>query len=445
MRPEPISPGPAKDVPTSPAAWRIVAVVSIISFVIIGGTLTSLGVFLPRLQADFGLAPDGLGQIAFALLVSMSVTSLLAGWGVDRFGARLTVLCGVIVTASGWAAAGYGTTVPQIVAAMLLVGGGAGAATIVPGIALITRVHDRHRGLALAIFIGSCALASSAVPPLTGLVIAQLGWRAAFFIGSGAIIILCLPLIPLLGRRERVPAAGPAGAAVTPGLRACLTLALRKGDYWRLAVTLTLAQASLNAVLFSVITLLAAQGYEESTAISSYSVANLMGLPALLAGGLLADRFGGKPVLVAAMLMQAFGTFALLGTLRPDTYGVYGLAGFVVLWGFASGLPAQAGPMVLARIVGQQAFATVLGFNMFIVGLLGALAPLGMDWLYWFGDGYFLPILVFSLFTIVAAALVVAIKPERDNAGLNRPAAAHPVQTTPDGLRLHAQGASHDW
>lgn len=390
-------------------SWLLVAALSMIAFAIIGGTLTSMGVYLPTVQHAFGWSETATGGLPMAMLLGFSLGNLVVGPLMGRLEIRTLVAMGAVLCAVGWALAARLTSLPMLMVAMAMTGLGGGLATIVPGIAAITSSFVARRGLAIGVFIGSTALAGTAVPALSGWLIAEFGWRAAFGISGAAIAAICIPFVVLI----QVGRGGPTGvdadamAATGPGPQAVAKLP----SYWRLTIALTISQICMYAILFNIVAMLLRAGYLQGNAVAIYGLSNLMALPGLLIGGVLADRLGARRVLPACLLLQAIGTFCLLGV-GPDagTVGNVAVAAFVLLWGLAGGLPNQVGPMVLAELIGTRAFATMLGVTLTISGLLGALAPAAAGWLYDASGGYALPVGSSGVLAVVAAVLTIGLR-----------------------------------
>ncbi|NYI23202.1 MFS transporter [Sphingobium indicum] len=399
--PRPLHPSPR---PSTDGGWPPVLALAAITLLVQGGTLMSLGVLLPGMAADFGQAGGGIT----IFLLAMSLASLTVGWALGKAGVRPVLLIGILLSAAGFALAAMAQQRPVLMAGMALSGLGVGASTIVPGIAVITRHHVARRGLALAIFLGAAVAAGAVVPPLVGAAMTCWTWRAAMLLCAAAIMLACPPLVLIVpgGRADVAPE--PAAGRDAPWR------ALGSGNFRRILLAMTLLQLAINGVLFAAVDCLMTQGLGQSGAVLAYSSANLVGLPALLAGGMLADRIGARRSLIATALLLAAGTMALLGA------GMMGMAGvwlFVLLWGVASALPGQSGSMLLADVVKEEAFARLLGLNTAVVSLLGALAPLWTDQMRAAGGGYGLPISVYAALALAAAPLIASVRPSKADAG----------------------------
>ncbi|KEQ53954.1 MFS transporter [Sphingobium chlorophenolicum] len=395
--PSPLAPLSAVQTVRNP--WLTVAALSAMTLSIQGCTLMSLGVFLPDLAPDFG---GRAGGAATAFLLAMSLASLAVGWALGRIGARPVLLAGIALCAAGYAVAAVAHDMFALTAGLALAGMGVGTSTIVPGIAVITRHHAARRGLALAIFLGAAVVAGALVPPLVGAAIALWSWRGAMLLCAAVMALGCPPLLLLVpGGRIDGERQGNETAAISP-------------DFLRILLASTLLQLAINGVLFAAVDSLMAQGLSRSGAVLAYSAANLLGLPALLMGGMLADRIGPRRSLIATALLLAAGTAALLWAGATAMAGVWL---FVLLWGTASALPGQSGSMLLADVAGAEDFPRLLGINTAIIGLLGAMAPMLTDQMRAAGGGYGLPIWVYAAMALAAAPVIALVRPSKADAG----------------------------
>ena len=336
------------------APWLWLGIVSVNGFLLIGGMLTSLTVYASDMQRHFGWSEAAMGGGPVALLLGMSAGNLLIGAAMRRLGLRGTFSLGAAIAAMGWIAAGFVHSLAQFAAAMALAGLGAGMATIVPGIALLSETFHERKGLAIALFIGACALASSTMPMLTGALIAWLGWRAVFWTVGGAAGAICLGLLRLLPRRLADAPASAASAMPPVDTGPSRRQVAAMPGYWLLTLGLTLSQLCMNGVLFNVIAYLQKSGYTAPDAIRIYGIANLMSLPGLLVGGYLSDRIGGRIMLPVVLALQAAGTAMLLGV-GLAAWDRLAVIGFIAIWGSISGLPAQGGAVVLGEMIGRRA------------------------------------------------------------------------------------------
>ncbi len=397
-------PGPSRD------PWLLLIPLSLAGFVMIGAMLTSLSVYGAGMQAVFGWSETELGAGPVALLLGMSIGNLLVGPAMQRLGVRGTFAGGCALAVVGWLGAGSITTLGQFALAMGFAGLGAGIATIVPGIALLTSTFHKRPGLAIALFIASCSLAATTMPIVTGHLIEGVGWRDTFRMVAGAAACL-VPLLFLL-LPVRLPTADtdtPAGEGHDGGL--ARAAALRLPTFWLLTAVRTVSQLCMNGVMFNTIAFLGKHGVEHDTAIQLYSLTNFMSLPGLLMGGHVSDRVSARKMLSVIIGLQAIGTLALLGVGLDSATGLAATITFVGLWGGVAGLPTQSGSLLLAELVGRRSYGTLLGIVFTINGFLSALAPGLTGWLHDLGGSYTLPFTLFTAMLLVTALACLLIVP----------------------------------
>lgn len=390
-------------------ANTVLVALTLISFLIIGGTLASLGVYLPSFQQSFQLADDAAGGVITAFLVAMSLTSIVAGWALERLGPRAILAIGIAMTTTGWAATSLAGTPTELALALGLTGAGVGMATVVPGVALITHWFDAHRAMAMAIFFSGYILASAFVPIATEFMIERIGWSRTALAASIVIGLACTGLIPLVRMARAAGAdtgsATQAGRAQTGLDGLDVAAALATPSFWILTLALLLTQLSINSVLYTLVTYLIGGGFSPSKAVLIYGCSNLCGLPGLFLGGALVDSKGSHKVLPIGILLIAIGTGALFFALHGGVIAVAAIALFMLTWGLAGGIPAQIGPLLMVDLIGQKAFAKLLGISLAIVGIVGSVAPLITGWLVSLG-GYPLSYGIAAISALIAAILV---------------------------------------
>ena len=62
---------------------------------------SSTGVIAPNLAADLGLAPEGLGILSGAFFLSFALAQIPVGILLDRYGARITMICAIGIAILG--------------------------------------------------------------------------------------------------------------------------------------------------------------------------------------------------------------------------------------------------------------------------------------------------------------------------------------------------------
>lgn len=198
------------------------------------------------------------------------------------------------------------------------------------------------------------------------------GWRVPFLMG------LAIGAAGYLLRRhvlDVMPEMRPQRAPIVETVR----------EHWRRVLALA-GICAFNAVgfyiafVYLVSWLQNADGFPPSRALDINTISMVVMLPVVIAGGLLSDRIGRKPVMLAALLIGLGGAvplFWLLGEPSP-ALALLGQLGFALAIGLYGGaLPALLAEAAPADV---RCTAVALGFNI-AFGIMGGAAPLAATWL----------------------------------------------------------------
>ncbi len=221
--------------------------------VVAGGTLlntlaaSTITLALPALGAGLALSIERSRWVMQAYLLTTTVALLPAGRAGDLLGHRRIYLGGFLLFGLASLGAGLAPSFAPLVVARLVQGLGA-AMVMSAGPALITTsVAATERGRSLGLLSTATYLGLTAGPPLGGWLIAELSWRAVFFVNVPvALLVLLLgPLaLPRAPARERVRFDAAGAAAL--GVGSLLLLGLGEGSSWGWGSSATLACLGLG-------------------------------------------------------------------------------------------------------------------------------------------------------------------------------------------------------
>ena len=280
----------------APYRWVIVGLGGLMGCVAVGA-MFSLAVFLAPMSAATEWSRAG---ISFAMTINFIVMAFGSfGWGAasDRWGARVTTLCGAVLLGLALTVA---SRAASLMAFQLTYGIGVGVAAsafFAPLIATVTGWFETQRNLAVSLVSAGMGMAPLTISPLASWLITHHGWRVAMFdIG----VLAWALLIPAALFVRRPPLAGAAGSQAAPGKNE-IGAALTSRQFLVLGFTFMFCCAAHSGPIFHVVSYAMWCGLSSMAAVSVYSVEGLAGLGGRVIIGLLADRFGAKRVLITTL------------------------------------------------------------------------------------------------------------------------------------------------
>jgi MFS family permease len=399
--------------------WVIVAAGGLMGCVAIGA-LFSLPVFLQPMSQATGWSRTGISSAMTLGFLAMGFASF--GWGalLDRYGPRPVLLTGASLLGLSIALASRVTSLLEFQIVYGLFVGVAAGAIFAPLMATVTGWFDTHRSLAVSLVSAGMGMAPVTVSPFAAWLISSHDWRTSQLIIGIAALFLLIPAALMVRAPpvvEGVSRGGPSSPAEAPGMT--VSEALRSRPLIILAVTNFCCCATHSGPIFHTVSYALTCGLPIAAAVSIYSVEGLAGLVGRVVFGVLGDRLGAKPVLVAGLLVQAFAAGAYFFARELSEFyavaTVFGLAYAGVMPLYAV-LARENFPMrMMGTIFGAIAMASSLGM---------ALGPLAGGWIYDAYGAY--GWLYIGSFGVGLGAVLIAstFRPEREGAGGQIPQAA---------------------
>jgi EmrB/QacA subfamily drug resistance transporter len=362
--------------------WLVLFVLCLGFFMILLDT-TIVNIAIPDMIDRLHASLDQILWVINAYVLVYAVLLITAGRLGDLYGPKQLFMLGLFVFTLASAACGFATTPGQLIAAR--VAQGLGGALLTPQtLSVITVIFPpQKRGAAFGVWGAVAGVATIAGPTLGGFIVTHWGWSWIFFvnlpIGVLALVLAAIVMPDLkLNRRHRLDLVGT--ALVTVGLL-LLTYALIEGQphHWGKVwgpITITHLIVAGTVVLglfmvqqyaqrdkeplvpfavfrdrnFSVMNFVgAALGFGMLGLFLPLAIflQSVLGMDALQAGlttapmsvvsmfvapvaGRMADRIGGKYILMAGLALFAAGMGIFLASTHPDSTPLHLLPGILV-------------------------------------------------------------------------------------------------------------------
>jgi FSR family fosmidomycin resistance protein-like MFS transporter len=359
-----------------------------------------LAPLLPFVRADYGVTYTEIGLAFAAFNIVTAVLQTPAGFLVDRLGARVLLVTGLMIGASAFIIAGLIDSF-WVMVAMFAVAGLGNTVYHPADYALLSHQVPADRiGQAFSVHTFSGML-GSAVAPVTLLMMQSLwGWRGAF-IGAGVLGFAAAAVVLAIHDYSAVPK--PSAPARTRSDQASWRLLLSAPILLNLVFFALLAMISGGLYNYSVVALGALYGTPVTTANAALSGNLLWSAAGVLIGGLVVSRTTRHGV-VAAIGLSAIALFTAL--IAEINLGALALIAVMSLSGFFSGVIMPSRDMIVRAITPPGSFGKVFGFVTTGFNIGGIVAPLIFGAIMDHGSPrlVFLAVAAFSLIAIVTVA-----------------------------------------
>jgi predicted MFS family arabinose efflux permease len=257
---------------------------------------------------------------------------------------------------------------------------------------------EKRRGAALALMLSGSAVGAVVLPPIAQALIDAAGWRTAYALLGGMVLVVGLPGVLAFVRERPSTAAAPAttndGATVREGLTS--------RAFWILMVVLFCSSIAQNGAITHLSPLLTDRGVSAAGAAAAASAMGGAALAGRILTGWLLDRFFAARVSFALLSAAALGTW-LLSWANTLPLGVASAA----LIGFGMGGEGDVTPYLLSRYFGLRSFSTLYGLTWTAYAIAGAIGPVLMGQAFDVSGSYEALLLRLAIATLAVAGLML--------------------------------------
>ena len=387
--------------------WWVLATAAVLGFFAFGVVIPGFLAFSVRIREELGLSS---GQTAFIVGAAWGIgdiSSLVAGWLADRYGARRLILVGGVLCGLGFAAMGLAHSFLGVVAAYAVIASmGRGLGIFPTLMTVLNQWFDRRKALALATINTAVAAGAAAMLPALTLMADQIGWRQAAM-GAGALVcVLTLPAAAIIRSRPEDIGLLPYGQGDTAARSGCRTPAGHTAvssnpeppDYSlsQALTTLTFCALSVGAILRTVpsdvlvinqIPILIWKGVASERTSFYLSLTYFATIPARFGMGLAALWLTPRWLLSSGMTVVVACTVVAL-FLRGDSVAWL----LIVSSAVGHGVSALAW-IAVGEYFGRRSYGTLVGMMTVFYGISGLMVPAAAGWVF-DRTGTFVPVLV---------------------------------------------------
>lgn len=395
-------------------AWVIVSIAA--SMQMVGsGLRMAFGVVVDPLVDTFGWSHGSVALAYASTSIVTAVFSPIAGLLGNRFGARRTMVAGIVLFATGMVGSARVSSLWELHLWYGVVLGAAQALFLVPTVPTVAVWFRRHLGLGTGVLMLSWGIGPAIAVQVMSVLIREMGWSDAFLltglIGTGlmaGMMLLFRNSPEEAGRRAygwRPSDAPIATTGKTPPARTRLFQMhiQRTNAFWNLIAIHFLGCVGHAVILVAIVPMAIHEGLSPITAAGVLSTLSGVSLVSRLAAPIIGDRIGSKGVMLLSFLGQGLTVLLLL-----DAHTTLAFYVFAVSFGLLYGGEGAVFPVINRQYYGQTPIGTTYGWQLFGAGfgmaLGGALGGVTFD----LTGGYTLAI-VLSVSASVAGALCILL------------------------------------
>jgi len=278
--------------------WPLVAAGAVLGCVGVG-VIFALAVLLGPMSAATGWSRGALSSAMTLAFLSMGVGGFVWGALSDRVGPRRVVLAGALLLGLACVLASRSTSLWQFRLTYGVLMGIAVSSFFAPVIAATASSFEKRRNIAVSLVSAGVGVAPLTMSPLVAWLVIHYDWRQTLLIVGLVAWALTLPAVWFV-RASPIPE-DTSAHEVAGGTVANAGQALRSRAFIVLALTYFACCAAHSGPIFHTVSYAVGCGLAVTTAVTIYSMEGAAGLGGRVLFGLMADRFGAKPVLVAGL------------------------------------------------------------------------------------------------------------------------------------------------
>lgn len=324
------------------------------------------GVFVASFERDFGWTRSQLSAVSLAATLTVVLCAPLAGLAVDRFGVRFPAALSLAALALGFTALGsMGGDIWHYAAIQIALFAFAVASTPISFTRSVNERFVAARGLALGLTLSGTGIAAAIAPPAVAAIIAEHGWRAAYF-RLALVVALSIPVVLLLLRPSR-PQTGAVAAAAPKAMPMALTerrLPLNDPRLVRLLGAFFFLALGVSGFVLHMVPMLGDAGMKPADAAAIQARLGLAVIAGRLIIGVAVDHFFAPRIAALSLCVTIAGIVALA------LWGIAAAPWSALAIGFALGAEVDLIGYLTVRYFGLAAYGRLYGilYGSFILG-----------------------------------------------------------------------------
>jgi MFS family permease len=340
----------------------------------------TFGVFLQPLTEEFGWERGALSGVFSIQMLLIGVLSIFVGRLSDKYGPRIFVTLGGLLTSIGFLLMSQVNSLWQVYLNWGFIMGIGGGCFYIAIMSTVPKWFAKRTGVAVGITVAGMGLGAVISPPLIQWLISIYGWQQPFIILSIALFVIVVPLAQFMRHSPQRMGIRPYGDVEdTIGDRLPLlstsegisfTQAVKTSRFWFFGLVVFCAFFCVQVIIVHVVPYAVDVGVPALVAAGVLSIAAGSSVVGRLTIGLIADRVGGRLALSFCVILITLSLTCLL-----FIHDVWMFYVFAVVFGFGYGGVVLLVTIVTAELYGLTSLGMMLGIFSFYDTAGGILGP----------------------------------------------------------------------
>lgn len=399
--------------------WIIVIISALTAFFSAPGQTYFISGFIEHYIKTFNLSRTTVSQYYSLATLSAGLLLPVVGRYIDNHGERRLTL--IIASALSLVCILTGimfSPLLLIISFFLLRLLGQGSMTLLSNV-VVPKWFYKKRGFALSIISVGSVVGSVFIPPVNTFINQLLGWRTAWFIWSGLLALIFIPLVyiflvnkpedvNLLMDNEKIETKEAREKFRAMRYQWTLSEALKTRSFWLMTIASSVPAFINTGLFFHLYSIVKINGLESSVAALVLSLYGALSFVFSIISGYIADKLTPHFLIIGSFIYQLLNVLLLI---YADTFILAIIFG--VNLGIIAGIQRVSFKMIWPNYFGKKNLASISGFRMTALVIASSISPLAIGILYDTFNGYTEAIYLMAAIIFISFILAFfAKKPE---------------------------------
>jgi len=396
--------------------YTIVAASFLIQGVCIGAMFT-YGIFFKELQQEFGWSRALVSGASSTAFFVMGAGAIITGTLNDRIGPRIILSVSGVFCGLGYILMSQMNMPWQLYLLYGLFAGIGFSTHDVITLSTVARWFVKYRGMMSGITKVGTGAGQFLVPLIASALISAFGWRNAYLIIGGFVLVLLVSLAQLMKRDPSLIGLLPDGNQQTSNSNTLLMKenglplleAVGTIQFWKICLAEFSAFFCIFTIIVHIVPHAIDKGMEPATAASVLATIGGVSMIGRFVMGIVNDKIGGRYSLMISFIIL-IGSIILLQIISS----AWMLFIFALVYGFAHGGILTVISPTIAEFFGMGSHGQLFGAILFVGTIGGTIGPILTGYIFDITGEYLLAFMTLTVFAVAGFIPVMRLRPIKE-------------------------------